>query len=620
MDCRGAGVLKAIDEIRAHLDRGAPWDACDVFREAIAQCPGDADLCYWGALAHARAGATQTAHAILDEAEQASIEASRREDLLSLRGRLWKDAVHRAGDRHDAVQWATRARDCYVEAYAIAHDSYPGINAATLSWLLDDRHAAVRLASDVVNRIAPRAPEADCWAMATLGEAQLLLGEPEAGRRSYEAAYRLAAGNAGTIATMRRQLKLLAGSMPEAKGVLSSLKAPDVLAFAGHMIDAPDRPVPRFPIGLAPAVHSALRRYLATLHQPIVFCSPACGADLLLVDAALECDAEVNLVLPFDRGDFVRTSVAIGGEEWIERFDRALERATRVIMATHENYLGDDLLFDHAARLVEGLAILRAAQLETSAALLCVMDREEEERVGGTFASHERWRRNIGVPNVIDLAAVRRGTGRVDANAVQRDRRQSRAEGASSPVPAATPRSRSPRTLKALMFADFAGFSRVQDAFAPLFHERFLQIGAAQIAASPAKPLDAKTWGDALYAVFESPIDAAEFALRFLAATLEADWTAAGLAATNRVRIALHAGPVYRGFDPVMDREDFFGSNVTRAARIEPVTQAGTIYASEAFAATLAATGQQAFALEYIGNLRLAKAYGESRIYRLDRR
>ena len=44
------------------------------------------------------------------------------------------------------------------------------------------------------------------------------------------------------------------------------------------------------------------------------------------------------------------------------------------------------------------------------------------------------------------------------------------------------------------------------------------------------------------------------------------------------------------------------------------------VYASEAFAATLAATGQDDYALEYVGLMPLAKGYGESRIYRLDRR
>jgi class 3 adenylate cyclase len=143
-----------------------------------------------------------------------------------------------------------------------------------------------------------------------------------------------------------------------------------------------------------------------------------------------------------------------------------------------------------------------------------------------------------------------------------------------------------------MLFADFAGYSRLHDAFAPLFQTRFLEIGARIIERSAVKPLEAKTWGDAVYAVFESPVAGAEFALRFLERMLEIDWTATGLPSTSQVRIALHAGPVFHAFDPVMGRDSHFGSSVTRAARIEPVTPPGMVYASEAFAATLAATGQ----------------------------
>ena len=130
----------------------------------------------------------------------------------------------------------------------------------------------------------------------------------------------------------------------------------------------------------------------------------------------------------------------------------------------------------------------------------------------------------------------------------------------------------------------------------------------------------ANSWGDAIYAVFDAPDAAAEFALRLLARMCDVDWTAAGLSDSSQIRIALHAGPVFCGFDPIMGRDNYFGSSVTRAARIEPVTPPGMAYTSEAFAATLAAADRDNFVLEYIGELPLAKGYGESRIYRLDRR
>jgi hypothetical protein len=610
-------LITGVGEIRAHLDHGAPWDACDAFHTAIREHPNDGELLYWGALAHARAGAAQVAHALLDKAQQASPARELQADIASLRGRLLKDAFHRAPDRAGASQLVEQAREQYLRAYAIAHDTHPGINAAALAMLAGDEEAARVLAREILFALGGRS-QRSTWDVATEAEAQLLLGDLAAASAGYAAAFALAAGNAGIIATMRRQVRLLSRVLPEANALLPLLRAPDVVAFAGHMIDSNERTSPRFPAALVPLVRERLDRHLATLHQPIVFASAACGADLLFIEAALDRRAEVNIVLPFERADFVRTSVAVGGEEWMTRFDAALARATRITMTTDENYLGDDILFAHAAQLVEGFSRLRAAQLETSPSLLCVLDASSDERVGGTLASCERWRRNINEPHVIDLGALRAAAA--GAADVAPERAPS-----PRPQPASTARpdpdwaNRPHRSWKTLMFADFAGFSRVHDAFAPRFHERFLRIGATQIAQSPVKPLDTKTWGDALYVVFDSAHDGAEFALGFLDRTLDVDWTAAGLSSTSRIRVALHAGPVFRGFDPVMGRDDFFGSSVTRAARIEPVTQPGTVYASEAFAATLAAAGGQAFALEYIGQMPLAKAYGESRIYRLDR-
>jgi adenylate cyclase len=171
-----------------------------------------------------------------------------------------------------------------------------------------------------------------------------------------------------------------------------------------------------------------------------------------------------------------------------------------------------------------------------------------------------------------------------------------------------------------MLFADFAGYSRLHDEFAPLFQQRFLEIGAEQIRATAVKPLEAKTWGDGLYLVFDSPREGAEFALGLLASMLAVDWRATGLSEESQIRVALHTGPVFRTFDPVMRQDGHFGSSVMKAARIEPVTPPGQVYASEAFAATLAATGQHEYALEYVGRLPLAKNYGEARIYRLERR
>lgn len=619
-----ASPREACERIRTHLKQGAPWIACDVFRDAATRDSGDAHLLYWGALAHARAGAAQHAHALLDRAQPlVANDPALLTEILSLRGRLWKDRLHRTQGAEAAREWASRARDEYLAAYALQRAPYPGINAATLSQVLGETAAARNLARGIVARLVAQAASLTCWDHATLGEAKILLGDLDDARDSYAAAYASAPADAGSIASMRRQVRLLARVAPEAAAILDVLPAPTVTAFAGHMVDAPGRPSPRFPAALEPAVTAAIRERVARMHRPIIYTSAACGADLILIEAALDLGAEVNVLLPFNRDDFVRTSVAVGGNGWTQRFDAALARATRAISATQESHLGDDVLFEHAAMLVEGLTALRAAQLETTPSLLCLLDPAELGHIGGTQRSFDRWKARFGAPDLIDLAALR-GKAAIDtrrtaapsgARPLKARRADSLAEASASAL-AARPR----RTLKTLLFADFAGYSRLHDAYAPLFQGKFWEIVAAQFAASPVKPVMANSWGDAIYAVFDAPESGAEFALRLLESMRDVDWTAAGLSDSSHIRVALHAGPVFCGFDPIMGRDNYFGSSVTRAARIEPVTPPGMAYASESFAATLAAADRDRFVLEYIGELALAKSYGESRIYRLDRR
>ncbi len=618
-------VVQACARMCRHLEQGAPWDACDIFRDEIALHPEDAMLLYWGALAHARSGAATRAHALLDQAERAAGACDHLADILSLRGRLWKDAYQREPDKPGARAMAERARQQYLAAHALRHDVYPGINAAALSWLLGDHAEAQVLARDIVAQLTSKAGPLTFWDHATIGEAELLLGQFDRAAQSYAYAYRQVAGDAGSVATMRRQLRLLARVIPEAVDVLQRLPAPDVVAFAGHMIDAPERAVPRFPATLVPAVRAAMREHVAGLNTPIVYTSAACGADLVFIEVALEAGAEVNVVLPFDRDDFARTSVAIAGDEWIERFDAALSGATRVVMATDERYLGDDVLFDQAAMLLEGLSMLRAAQLQTVPSLYCVIDEAFPGLVGGTKASFDRWMTHVGPPRALDLSQLRAQSGLGEAAVIHGPVQPTAmpgtpslpqsAAGQTAPMLAARPQ----RSLKTLLFADFTGFSRVHDAMAPFFQESFWKIAAEEIEAATVKPLLASTWGDALYVVFDAPRNGAEFALSFLERMLGVDWMSLGLSEATPIRIALHAGPVFRGFDPIIGRDNYFGSSVTKAARIEPVTPPGMVYTSEAFAATLAATGRDQFALEYMGRLALAKGYGESRIYRLDR-
>lgn len=99
-----------------------------------------------------------------------------------------------------------------------------------------------------------------------------------------------------------------------------------VLLFAGHMVDMPGRPEPRFPPcmeGLAAdAIKAALHKAIDRTAEPLVaVSSSARGGDILFLEACRQVGIENRIVIPFGPREFVRTSVE-GPEtgRWTERF------------------------------------------------------------------------------------------------------------------------------------------------------------------------------------------------------------------------------------------------------------------------------------------------------------
>jgi class 3 adenylate cyclase len=163
------------------------------------------------------------------------------------------------------------------------------------------------------------------------------------------------------------------------------------------------------------------------------------------------------------------------------------------------------------------------------------------------------------------------------------------------------------------------GFSRLSEAEVPRFVEDFL--GAiAQLAQTFSESIIAKnTWGDGLYFIFSNVDVAGNFALALADLVTTANWKEKGLPADLNLRIALHAGPVYEFNDPVTGSRTYSGTHVSRAARIEPITPRGQVYASEAFAALAAAQGVTDFACDYVGQTPMAKGYGTLPTYHVRR-
>jgi class 3 adenylate cyclase len=175
-----------------------------------------------------------------------------------------------------------------------------------------------------------------------------------------------------------------------------------------------------------------------------------------------------------------------------------------------------------------------------------------------------------------------------------------------------------PGRIGGILFADVVGFSDLSDTQVVRFYVEFLGIVARLLDAPRRPPIARNTWGDGLYLVFPQVRDAGVFALDLCNQVARTSWAAAELPEMS-VRVGLHAGPLFEFVDRVTGQLSFSGRHATRAARIEPVTPPGTVYASREFAALAAAYRVKEFVCEPVGGLRLAKAAGVAPLFTVRR-
>ena len=174
------------------------------------------------------------------------------------------------------------------------------------------------------------------------------------------------------------------------------------------------------------------------------------------------------------------------------------------------------------------------------------------------------------------------------------------------------------RVVRAILFADVVGYSTLPEHSIGPYVEHFLGGVARILAKSSHRSLLRNTWGDALHLVYESVDEAGLAALELRAWMDGRDW--AGLlklppGGKFRLRIGLHAGPVYTAIDPIIKLPCVWGGHANLAARIEPIAEEGQIYASEEFAALAMVEGVKRFRCEYQGAASLPKGAGRIPVY-----
>jgi class 3 adenylate cyclase/tetratricopeptide (TPR) repeat protein len=589
------------------LKSGEPLLAHDVLLEGLKHWPMDVRLRQLQALALARSGATRRANNILIQLHN---EGNTDEETLGLLARTHKDLWERSADEEERARQLRLAHVVYIEAYTLSGGYWTGINAATMALLMGQKEQAATLAQEVHEaclRELSRAAETDSnryWLLATLGEAALILGRWPEAQDWYAQASAAGRGRFAELNSTRRNARLIIDAMGgEREPFEQYFQLPSVVVFAGHMIDRPERATPRFPPQLELRVHASIRDRLKKLNAGVGYASAACGSDIMFLETLIEAGGEAHVVLPYNQKQFMEDSVEIIPDtDWGARCEQMLRRATDVLVASEQRMEGG-VPFEYTNLLLHGLASIRAEQLETELIPLVVWDGQRGDGPGGTASVVEHWQELGYRVEVIDLTELlREECPELDVGPTT----PQQAQGETEALDAAEFNTE----MIAILFADAVSFSRLTEDELPRFVRHFLGMIGELARTSRHAPVMKNTWGDGLYFVFKSVPDAGQFALELADSVGRTNWVEKGLPKDMSLRIALHAGPVYSCIDPVTRQPNYIGTHVSRAARIEPITPPGQVYASQAFAALASAQHVTEFTCDYVGQTPLAKGYG----------
>ena len=583
---QAAGAAEVKDAATAVLGRardalsaGNYLQCYDIIARARSRGVDSRALQYLTVLALVNAGSARLALRHYNEFEELGTE-SVDEDWRALKGRLLKDLAFRGGD--DAQSLFLQSAKAYEEAYRVTAGTFSGINAASMYCLGDEAAQAKRLAQEVWQTLERRPPASDdemyYWQVSR-AEAALLLGDSRTCAEALEAANKRQVANVNARSRTRVQLSRLLKHLGQDQRMLEVLVLPPVIYL--------HRAAPHPNTELMQAKQSELRRCLWE-SRPLVFVGLVGPLELRAAEACLDQGALLYVSLAGDRAAEIIRWRHRYGDDITDRFARCVARAHEV--STAHGFLEDEERW--CARYVDsmafGLSVLASRRLTTDWKVLRVTDGTEEPLFD--------WQESED----LSLDTVRLSSGPL-------------AHGAEPREESMPPN----RRYVGLIFADFVGFSGLSDAALPVYWQQMMGAMAQTMQAHREKILFRHTWGDALHVVTSDAASAAEIATSIRATLDRLRTELGGELARLELRLSMHYAPVFIGHDPIEDAATYYGTQLSFAARIEPVTPPGVIFVTESFAARVMLEAPERFLLEYAGELELAKNFGKYRLFSL---
>ena len=245
------------------------------------------------------------------------------------------------------VELAQRQRPIWNDNYENEEEAQQKLQK--LKDLCNDLAAGVRLAIESKQTALQRTGKTDMWVdISTADLICLTSTRPNRVAQAYKKALTDAPDQARDAA--RRQLVLYqrlgilkeniqAGLESIAPVTLPDQDAPPrVILFTGHRLDAPDRPTPRFPAAKETEARAMIREAVANIQAKtsgalLGISGGASGGDILFHEVCEELNIPTQMYLVLPRNDYIKASVADGGPDWVERFNRLYDKLKAKVLS-----------------------------------------------------------------------------------------------------------------------------------------------------------------------------------------------------------------------------------------------------------------------------------------------
>jgi class 3 adenylate cyclase len=589
--------MRSIEEIKLEIastqKSGDYLKEYDLASAALSTYPNEEFFQYCFVLALARCNAQQRA---LDFLYSYKLHLSNDEYVRSLEARILKNLAFLSLETDTdfsniEVQKFHTAAVTYHREFNVNGGHYSAINAATLYLLSGDHAKSQELAHSAI-QIALEDSGPKYFGLVTLAESYLLLNRIEVAQQVIIEASKYNKNNLLARAKTHSQLKLICNYLGFSTAILNPLLPDTVIHYCGHAFYNHCPLSDKDETALVEQIHSVISNH----HCSVAYGSLMAGSDIMIAEAILKSGGELNVWLPFNLNDFCDLSVRPAGEHWVKRFYNCIENANSVNCATESEFLGDASLFNFCSDVTMGMAIMRANSLHTKVMQVAIWDQNTSSKTRGTYSNILKWQK-LGKNSEIIQCFTIFPTKHLHKTTEE------------YPINIREPH--------AILFSDMRGYSKLCDRDILWYFNKLQPILADVITQFQSEIEHLDTWGDAIFLVTEKASTAAKIAIALNDAINQIDQTHLDLKEPLLMRIGLHFGPVYKIYDHLMKCYTYSSHDVTKTARIEPVTPPGEIFGTEPFIAMLELEGEGWANYEYAGSISSAKNFGAFRMFHI---